>query len=223
VADLAFLLELLERAHGLRVWDVLVGRVELVEVDAVGAQAAQASLDRGGDRRRAGAGRQGRAVAHAELGGDDDVVAAGAQGDAEQLLAAAAAVDVRRVEQVDPGVEGGATGRVTTTGVGPMDPPTEAIVRETVAVASELGVAPAQVALAWLLGRPGVATLVIGARDERQLDANLAAVEVELSAEERSRLDRVSAPPLLYPYWHQAKTASDRLSPADLALLGPHL
>jgi hypothetical protein len=33
----------------------------------------------------------------------------------------------------------------------------------------------------------------------------------------------VSALPLLYPYWHQAKTASDRLSPADLTLLGPHL
>jgi len=33
----------------------------------------------------------------------------------------------------------------------------------------------------------------------------------------------VSAPPLLYPYWHQASTASDRLSPADISLLGPHL
>ncbi|MGB6769876.1 MAG: aldo/keto reductase, partial [Methyloceanibacter sp.] len=33
----------------------------------------------------------------------------------------------------------------------------------------------------------------------------------------------VSRPPLLYPYWHQANTASDRLSPADLSLLGPHL
>ena len=42
-------------------------------------------------------------------------------------------------------------------------------------------------------------------------------------AEERARLDEVSAPPLLYPYWHQLKTARDRLSPADLALLGPYL
>ena len=39
----------------------------------------------------------------------------------------------------------------------------------------------------------------------------------------RTRLDKVSAPPLLYPYWHQAKTASDRLSPADLTLLAPPL
>ena len=33
----------------------------------------------------------------------------------------------------------------------------------------------------------------------------------------------MSRPPLLYPYWHQAKTAADRLGPADLSLLGPHL
>ena len=81
----------------------------------------------------------------------------------------------------------------------------------------------AQVALAWLLGRPGVCSLVIGARTEQQLAGNLGAVELELSPAERERLDRVSAPPLLYPYWHQAKTASDRLGPADLALLGPHI
>ena len=45
----------------------------------------------------------------------------------------------------------------------------------------------------------------------------------ELSAEERQRLDEVSAPPILYPYWHQLRTASDRLGPADLSLLGPSL
>jgi len=44
-----------------------------------------------------------------------------------------------------------------------------------------------------------------------------------LTEQQRQRLDAVSAPPLLYPYWHQAKTARDRLSPADLTLLGPHL
>jgi aryl-alcohol dehydrogenase-like predicted oxidoreductase len=97
------------------------------------------------------------------------------------------------------------------------------IIEELVAIAGERGVTAAQVALAWLLGRPAVATLVIGARDERQLDANLAAADLALSPEECARLDRVSAPPLLYPYWHQAKTAKDRLSPADLALLGSRL
>jgi aryl-alcohol dehydrogenase-like predicted oxidoreductase len=98
-----------------------------------------------------------------------------------------------------------------------------AIVEELVAIGAERGVAPAVVALAWLLGRPGVATLVVGARSEAQLDANLAAAELELSAEEAARLERVSALPLIYPYWHQAKTARDRLGPADLALLGPYL
>ena len=97
------------------------------------------------------------------------------------------------------------------------------IVETLVAIAQERGVTPASVALAWLLGRPGVCTLVIGVRSEEQLAANLAAADLQLSAEECARLEQVSAPPLLYPYWHQAKTAADRLSPADLALLGPRL
>lgn len=92
-----------------------------------------------------------------------------------------------------------------------------------VEIADNHSVSAAQVALAWLLGRPGVASVVVGARTEEQLADNLAAAGLRLSEEERGRLDEVSAPPLLYPYWHQAKTASDRLSPADLTLLGPHL
>ena len=51
----------------------------------------------------------------------------------------------------------------------------------------------------------------------------LATAELKLSDADLGRLDQVSQPPLLYPYWHQAKTAHDRLSPADLTLLGPHL
>jgi aryl-alcohol dehydrogenase-like predicted oxidoreductase len=97
------------------------------------------------------------------------------------------------------------------------------IVDALVEIGAGHGVSAAQVALAWLLGRPGVASLVIGARTEEQLEDNLAAAELVLSADERARLDAVSAPPLLYPYWHQAKTAADRLSPADRTLLGPHL
>ena len=92
-----------------------------------------------------------------------------------------------------------------------------------VEIGADRGVPAAQVALAYLLGRPAVTSLVIGARTTEQLTDNLAAAELVLSAEERARLDAASAPTLLYPYWHQAKTASDRLSPADLTLLGPHL
>ncbi len=98
-----------------------------------------------------------------------------------------------------------------------------AIVDVLVDLAAAREVTPAQVALAWLLGRPAVVSLVIGARTEAQLVENLGAAEVRLSAEEQARLDAVSAPPLLYPYWHQLATASDRLGTADLALLGPHL
>jgi aryl-alcohol dehydrogenase-like predicted oxidoreductase len=97
------------------------------------------------------------------------------------------------------------------------------IVDVLVEVAGELNVSAAQVALAWTLGRPAVASVVIGGRSEAQLRDNLGAADLTLSAEQRERLDKVSAPPLLYPYWHQAQTASDRLSAADLSLLRPHL
>jgi aryl-alcohol dehydrogenase-like predicted oxidoreductase len=90
-----------------------------------------------------------------------------------------------------------------------------------VAVAEAKGVPAARVALAWLLGRPGITSLVIGARNEEQLKQNLPCVALKLTEEERGKLDDVSAPTLLYPYWHQASTARDRLGPADLALLAP--
>ncbi|MDR5753799.1 MULTISPECIES: aldo/keto reductase [unclassified Caballeronia] len=97
------------------------------------------------------------------------------------------------------------------------------IVDVLVEIAGELNVSAAQVALAWTLGRAAVASVVIGGRNEAQLRDNLGAAELTLSAEQRERLDKVSAPPLLYPYWHQVQTASDRLSAADLSLLRPHL
>ena len=97
------------------------------------------------------------------------------------------------------------------------------IVDVLVEIAEGRGVSAAQVSLAWLLGRPGVTSLVIGARREEQLSDNLQAASLVLTDDERGRLDKVSAPPLLYPYWHQASTAGDRLSPADLSLLSPHL
>jgi aryl-alcohol dehydrogenase-like predicted oxidoreductase len=97
------------------------------------------------------------------------------------------------------------------------------IIDVLVGIADARGVSGAQVALAWLIGRQGVTSAVIGARNEEQLADNLKAAELRLSSEERERLDKVSAPPLLYPYWHQMQTAKDRLGPADLSLLGPYL
>jgi aryl-alcohol dehydrogenase-like predicted oxidoreductase len=97
------------------------------------------------------------------------------------------------------------------------------IVETLVAIADERGVSAAQVALAWLIGRKAVTSVIIGGRTEAQFKDNLAAAELKLTEQERSRLDAVSLPPVLYPYWHQLNTASDRLSEADRELLGPHL
>jgi aryl-alcohol dehydrogenase-like predicted oxidoreductase len=97
------------------------------------------------------------------------------------------------------------------------------IVDVVVEIAEARGVSPAQVSLAWTLGRPGISTVVVGARTEDQLADNLGSVDLALSHEERTRLDDVSAPRLMYPYWHQAKSASERLSLADLTLLGAHV
>ena len=97
------------------------------------------------------------------------------------------------------------------------------IIDALVAIGETHGVSAAQIALAWLLGRPGIVSAIIGGRNEAQFRDNLAAVDLKLSAEERAKLDKVSQPPLLYPYWHQAWTAKDRLGAADLALLAPYL
>ena len=97
------------------------------------------------------------------------------------------------------------------------------IVDELVAIGEARGVSAAQIALSWLLGRPAVTALIIGGRTEAQFRDNLACVDVKLSDDERARLDKVSQPPLIYPYWHQSWTASDRLGPADLALHAPFL
>jgi aryl-alcohol dehydrogenase-like predicted oxidoreductase len=75
------------------------------------------------------------------------------------------------------------------------------------AVAKETGKTVPQIALNWLLSRPTVATLVIGARNEEQLKANLGAVGWKLTPDQIAKLDAASARPLAYPYWHQAQFA----------------
>ncbi len=92
-----------------------------------------------------------------------------------------------------------------------------------VSLGEDRGVSAAQVALAYTMAKPGVTSLIVGARTEEQLADNLAAAELVLSDEDMARLNAVSAQPLRYPYWHQAKTSGDRLSRADLSLLERHL
>lgn len=71
------------------------------------------------------------------------------------------------------------------------------------AVAKETGKTVPQVALNWLLQRPTVASVIIGARNEEQLKQNLAAAEWNLTAEQVAKLDKASAVQPVYPYWHQ--------------------
>ncbi|HMN87214.1 MAG TPA: aldo/keto reductase [Bauldia sp.] len=97
------------------------------------------------------------------------------------------------------------------------------IVEAIVAVADARGVSPTQVALAWTLGRPGVTSVIVGARSREQFADSLGAVGLVLTAEERRTLDDASRLPLLYPYWHQSFSIADRLSEADLALLRPYI
>jgi aryl-alcohol dehydrogenase-like predicted oxidoreductase len=97
------------------------------------------------------------------------------------------------------------------------------IVETLVEVARAHGHSPAQTALAYLLGKPAVTSLIVGARSVEQLADNLEATSWSLDEGARQRLDEVSALPLLYPYWHQRNTARDRLSPGDLTLLGGRL
>jgi aryl-alcohol dehydrogenase-like predicted oxidoreductase len=71
------------------------------------------------------------------------------------------------------------------------------------AVAAETGKTVPQVALNWLLRKPTIASLIIGARDEKQLRDNLAAASFTLTPEQVAKLDDASAPRVAYPYWHQ--------------------
>lgn len=93
-------------------------------------------------------------------------------------------------------------------------------IEAVVDIAASHGVSAAQISLAYLLRKPGVTSVVVGARKDEQLRDNLAAVEVNLSDEEFEQLEEISAPWLIYPHWHQSAAAFDRRGPADRALHG---
>ena len=87
---------------------------------------------------------------------------------------------------------------------------------------SEIGaahnVSAAPIALAWLLTRPAISSLVVGGRTPAQFEENFRAVDLTLSDDEIDRLNKVSEVPLIYPYWHQSNFASERFCEADWAL-----
>ena len=74
-----------------------------------------------------------------------------------------------------------------------------AIIDELIAIGKELQTSPASVALAWVQGRPGVASTIIGARRMEQLEQNLAALDLQLSADQIARLNQLSKPTLGFP------------------------
>ena len=91
-------------------------------------------------------------------------------------------------------------------------PVPEAVVKEEVLyntidamdeIAAETGKTVAQIAINWLLQRPTVSSIIIGARNEEQLKQNLGSVGWNLSREQVKKLDAASEVPAIYPYWHQ--------------------
>jgi aryl-alcohol dehydrogenase-like predicted oxidoreductase len=80
-------------------------------------------------------------------------------------------------------------------------------------VSEEIGHSIPRVALAWLLSRPTISSIVIGARNVAQLQDNLSATDVGLTPEQIARLDKASAVRPVYPYWHQRATFLERNPP----------
>lgn len=90
-------------------------------------------------------------------------------------------------------------------------------------VAQAHGATPAQVALAWVLSKPFVASVLLGSNKMEQLEDNLAAANVQLSADELAELDRISAPPVQYPGWFMNRVTDETVDKAlrvDTALKG---
>jgi aryl-alcohol dehydrogenase-like predicted oxidoreductase len=87
------------------------------------------------------------------------------------------------------------------------------VVDELTAIANEIGRTIPQVALNWVLRRPTVATMIVGARNETQLRENLAAADFALSTEHVARLDKASDRTPAYPYWHQRTIYGERNPP----------
>ncbi len=95
----------------------------------------------------------------------------------------------------------------TEKGPQPPDEYVYAVVDALDEVSAETGKTVPQVALNWLLGRPTVSTVIVGARNEEQLTQNLGAVGWKLSAEQVRKLDAASEVRPVYPYWHQRQFA----------------
>ncbi|MBR9906152.1 MAG: aldo/keto reductase, partial [Gammaproteobacteria bacterium] len=112
----------------------------------------------------------------------------------------------KRAELAPENVVSGSRAAIVTE-AGPVPERSFRIIDEVKQVATEQNTSPATVALAWLLTRPGMAAPLIGARSISQLEANLAALELELTGDQLARLDEVSAVPLGFPHEYLRRPA----------------
>ena len=80
-----------------------------------------------------------------------------------------------------------------------MNDQTYRVIDELARIAGQLDTTVARVALAWVQGRPGVCSTILGARTLAQLDDNLEAIDVELTADRVSALDELTKPTLNFP------------------------
>jgi aryl-alcohol dehydrogenase-like predicted oxidoreductase len=86
-------------------------------------------------------------------------------------------------------------------------------------VAKETGRSVPQVTLAWVRDRPGIGSIVLGARNERQLADNLASYDLTLAPEQVARIETAGRPAPIYPFWHRAMWATDRPTPSEAVYL----
>lgn len=110
------------------------------------------------------------------------------------------------------GPAGGPGGRRATLDFPPVDKTkAESILAALVEIADELTATPAQVALAWILARDRVTSIIVGARSVEQLEANLDAQGLRVIVDQLARLDEASDTRLPYPYWMQRLHDRDRV------------
>ena len=110
-----------------------------------------------------------------------------------------------KIRRGQPLPEGSRLQNSVTAGGGPQvsDEHVYNVVDAIDEISAETGKSVPQIALNWLLQRPTVATVIIGARNEEQLRQNLGAIGWNLSREQVAKLDAASSVPMTYPYWHQ--------------------
>jgi aryl-alcohol dehydrogenase-like predicted oxidoreductase len=85
--------------------------------------------------------------------------------------------------------------------------------------ATEVKASVPQVVLSWLGSRPGVSSIVLGARNAEQLQEDLDARLIELSPEQHARIEEAGRPLAIYPFWHRAQWAMDRPSATEKGYL----